>query len=60
MVYKKKTPGFAYLVVDALVEQDTEGPPVGTNIIAVASIDLRGQVSQRSRFTGQPLAGDDI
>jgi len=50
----------AYLVVNALVEEDPQRPPIGPNVVATAGIDFGGKVSQSARFATQDLAGDDV
>jgi hypothetical protein len=49
-----------YLVVDALVEEDAQRPPIGANVVTVSCVDLWREVGERARLACQDLAWYDI
>ena len=50
----------AHLIVNALIEEDSQRPPVSTDIVPMACVYFRRKIGQRSRLAGQNLAGDNV
>lgn len=51
---------WTYLVINTLVEQNTQRPPVGPDVVAFTSVHLWCEVCQCARLAGEDLAGNDI
>lgn len=52
--------GKIYLVVDAFIEEYTQGPPIRSSIVAFTSVDFGGEVSESSRLACEDLARNDV
>jgi hypothetical protein len=49
-----------HLVVDALVEEHTERPPVDLARVALALVHLGREIGERARLAGQRLVGGEV